>query len=302
MSEENKKDVELNAPETPAPEETESTEQQSAPQEAPVAGEAADGAPAEAEAEKKAAPEEKKKTKRRRILKWTLIGIGIFFAVVLLLLILAVVFRDPLIVAGVRLGGTEILGTKVELRMLDTSLTKGTVHLSGFSVDNPAGFDQRRKALLLGDLQVKINVKSVFTKKIEVEYVRIDGLQINCESDLSRRITNLQDLADTAQKRLEGDKKSDGKQQKKKEEEKPSDVQVVIRVLALSHSSLSLDRMTIPINMELNNIGEGQNLDELLKDFAETFKKITDFTGGIISTGGKTLQGGWDGLKGLFGK
>ena len=79
-------------------------------------------------------------------------------------------------------------------------------------------------------------------------------------------------------------------------------MQVVIRVLALSHSSLSLDRMTIPINMELNNVGEGQNLDEMLKDFVKMCKKITDFTGGIISTGGKTLQGGWDGLKGLFGK
>ena len=224
-------------------------------------------------AEQPAATEEAKpaadKTARRKqltrkILKW----VGITFGALFVLLILALIFRDPLIRFTTGAVGSYLTGTKVRLGVADTSLFKGYVRIGEFTVDNPEGYSTKKKAISLGEVYVKIKIGSLFTKKIEVEEVSVKGLQVYCESSLTG--LNLLDILNHVKEKTKSDKKP------KKKKSEGSDVKVVIRHLKVEDSAVDGNIFAIPIslNMEKTDIGEdgGSSWSDFWGDLVNKFK------------------------------
>ena len=118
----------------------------------------------------------------RRILKRILIGIGIFLLVVILALLFV---RDLIIEHAVEKIGSWAVGTRIEIGYIDTSLFKGKLHLKDLTVDNPQGFHHPH-AFELGEIRVVLNIKSLFTNKIEVKDIYVSGVNVDYELQLGK--------------------------------------------------------------------------------------------------------------------
>lgn len=268
-------------------------------------------APTSPEAEKpdsasEQTPAAESKTARRRrickgILKWT----GIAFGVLLILLIIAVLFRNPIAKFAVRTVGTSLVSPrdekgnalkdekgnpvkiKVDVKDIDSSLS-GWVRVTGFSVDNPREYDQERKAIEFKEVYVKINVGSLFTKKIEISEVKVDGLHIYCQ--LSAAGMNLKDIVDN----LKANTASKKKKKKKKTEE--SETQVVVRHLKIADSSFDANFLpSISLDMEKENIGEdeskgGTSWKAFWGESTKTISSAVNSTGETVTNTGKKLK------------
>lgn len=221
-----------------APAEAEKPAEPEKPAEAAPTAEAENPAETEkpVEAEKPAEPgktdeaEKPGESRRRRIVRRVLKGVGIAFGVLFLLLILAVIFRDPLAKFVIRTCGSSLLGVDVRVEDIDTSLFKGTVRVRGLSVANPKGYSDR-KAFELKEFFVKVKIGSLFTSKIEVEEIKVDGLSVNCEGE-SLLKNNFMAILERFDKK--------GEKKKKTEPKKKSETEVVIRKVAVSNVHVGL--------------------------------------------------------------
>ena len=223
--------------------------------------------PAAAEEAKAVDPVADKKARRKRVMKKILKWTGITLAVIFVLLVLALIFRDPLIRFTTGTVGSYLTGVKVRLGVADTSLFKGYVRIGEFTVDNPEGYNPEKKAISLGEVYVKIKISSLFTKKIVVEEVNVKGLKVYCESSLTS--LNLIDILNHVKEKTKSDKKP-------KKKTKESEQQVVIRHLKIEDSAVdgNIFAVAISLNMEKNDIGEegGSSWKDFWGDFVNLFK------------------------------
>ena len=230
----------------------------------------ADGETPATPAEGEVPPQTDKSARRRRIVRKILKWVGIVFGVLFVLLLLAILFRDPILKAAVPKYLTYLFDAKVEVADIDSSLFKGTLRVKGFKIANPDGFSQEEKAVELQELYVKLKLGSLFTKKIVVENINIKGLAVNVESyDAGFKRSNFSAIAENVKR------KSKPKKKKPKEEKAPT--QVVVRLLRIEDSSVSLRLLTdkdsithktlsiksmptvvIPLSIEKKDLGEDE--------------------------------------------
>ena len=231
----------------------------------------------------------KPKSKFRKILTGIIGGIIGFFWFTLtiflpILLALILIFIDPILVFTVRKGGTYITGTEVKVENINLSLKNGTLLVDKFSLDNPEGFSEK-KAVEVKRLFVSLDIGSLFTNKIIIRDIDINGLNVSIESS-GKNFTAIQ-------KNIE--KKFGSKKKKKPAEKKPSKTKVVIKHLKLSDSTIYWDIIPIPINLEMSNIGgdDGYSWEELKTDCSNTWSSTTN---SVKDIGNRTV----DGIKNLF--
>lgn len=235
----------------------------------------------ETTAEETAAVTKPKKSGRfRRILKRILVGIGIFLLVVILALLF---IRDLIIEHAVEQIGSWAVGTKIEIGYIDTSLFKGKLHLKDLTVDNPQGFHHPH-AFELGEIRVALNIKSLFTKKIEVKDIYVSGVNVDYELQLGK--SNLGEIQRNLE-RLEPKKDASADAKSKKDDaEQP---QVVIRQLLVENCSLSFSNATLGTTMKLplpgldmQDVGDGKPIGETVNDlFGLIFTSITKAVSGV---------------------
>ena len=143
---------------------------------------------------------DKKKTKKtslaKRILKISAWVIGSLFALLLLL----VLFRDPIIKYGVTTIGSWATGVDISLESLDTSLFNGTVNLKGLRISNPKDF-KRPDMLTLEEFDFALEVPTLFSKEIVINKLIVKNLTFTAEFD-SKANFNLSVVADNIQKRF----------------------------------------------------------------------------------------------------
>lgn len=147
----------------------------------------------------------------KRILKIT----AWVFGVIVALLLLALIFRDSLIKFGVTKIGSWIAGVEISLDSIDTSLTKGTVHVKGLRVANPDGFE-RPNMVELEEFFLDIDPGTLTSQEIVIEDIRVAGLATTAEFDKKSRF-NITTLTADLKKRFPP------KEEKEESAEEPED-------------------------------------------------------------------------------
>lgn len=119
--------------------------------------------------------EEKKKFRKLllKIFLW-------FTGSIITLLILILIFINPLVRFAVTTIGSAVTGTEITLDEFDLSLLKGKITLNNFRIANPAGFKQQ-PMLELGHFHAAWDNSSLLTDNIFVENIKLDKLHITAE-------------------------------------------------------------------------------------------------------------------------
>ena len=255
---------------------------------------------AEAVGEKKEGKGGKKpfdKRKALRIAGWSAGGL-------LAVLILAFIFRDPLIELGVRHVGSFLTGTKVTIGSFKTTL-KGSVEVRDFKVGNPEGYHTPH-AIEVGSVSIKIDVGTLLKEEPIVEHVMVKGVRIDVEAKgMKSNLTEIQANLE----RIVGQEKAEAQ---KKESSKSAGPQPLIQKIALEDMRLSMSSSTlkssVPIPLApiyLRNVGgKGSSLDETLLALFNVLVKSAGTAGGAVmgsvdavGNAGKKVT---DGIKNLF--
>ena len=253
--------------------------------------------PAKQEEKKVRKPFNRKKA--LRIAGWTAGGL-------LVVLILAFIFRDPLIELGVKHVGSFLTGTKVTIGSFKTTL-KGSVEVRDFKVGNPEGYHTPH-AIEVGSVSIKIDVSTLLKEEPIVEHVMVNGVRIDVESKGTR--SNLTDIQNNLEK-IVGQEKTAAK---KKEKTSASGPQPLIKKIALESMTLSMSSSTlkssVPVPLApiyLNDVGgKGSSLDETLLKLFNVLITSANTAGGAImgsvdavGNAGKSVS---DSVKRLFKK
>ena len=231
------------------------------------------------------AGEKKAPSKRKKILKIT----GCVLGGLVILLVLAVIFRDVLIENSIRQIGTLVTGTEVKIDSFKTSFS-GTVELKKIKVANPAGY-QKPYAIEVDRVYVKLLPNTLTSVEPVVELVEVTGVRIDMELKGAGR-SNLTDI----QKNVEKFAGAGGSAQKKDKPAKAADPNApapLIKKIALTSMWISFSSSTlkssVPVPLApiyLNNIGgKGKPLGETILEITGTIMRSINSVGGAVMSG-----------------
>ncbi|MBS1370746.1 MAG: hypothetical protein HPZ91_12410 [Lentisphaeria bacterium] len=238
-----------------------------------------------------AAPKKKKRL-WLRILGWAAV-------VIVVLLIAAVIARDAIIKSAVVNIGSSVTGTKVEMESFSSSFG-GTVELTGFKVANPPGYLEPY-AFQVAKVKVGVDVGSLFSDRIEVNEVLVNGTKVNFELKLDGS-SNLTDIKKNIETFSGDSKQPSAPAEEPKAEPEKSDAakkKVVIRLVKIEGTELSVSSALLKSNVPLpiptitlTDLGEGKTFGETVNEFAT--KVLAALMTALSDSG---LQGVGDTLK-----
>ena len=195
-------------------------------------------------------------------------------AIILVLIVAVYLTADYWISSAVSTLVPQMTKTPASLEKADISLLSGKISLKGFKIGNPAGF-VGPNAFELGEISVKFEPKSLFTSKIIINEIKIDGTKIDAELARSGNI-NLMVLNDNIQEYLgnsTSQASTDLKKTEQKKDEKKSTKAVIVKDLKITNSSLDFAVMSQKMKVKLpdihqKNIGEKkkETLPDLVSD------------------------------------
>lgn len=261
------------------------------------------------EAEKKAVSEEIKEEKaagqetaapaeagkpagRKKPPRWFRITLIILLVIVVVLLILAVSI-GKIVETAVRTVGPKVTGTRVELASVHTALLRGYVNLNGFKVGNPEGFKEP-DIFVLEKFVCTVPPASIFSDKIIIEEVVIDGMKFNYEPNLSggSNLAVLQKHIESFTGADQPAKKKPEAEEKKPKEEKPAKQilikKIVVKNVEMSFSNQMLNTtMTLPLpDITITNVGDGKTIVESMQSF---FVELAKSAGRALASSGKAV-------------
>ena len=212
---------------------------------------------------------EKKNGKRRHVL---LRRILLIVLIVVVVLVLAVsLFLDSMVAGAVRTIGPRVTGTPIALEKVNINLLRGRVELVGFKVGNPPGY-QKPDAFVLESFVCRVQPGSLFSDKIVVEEVLIDGMTVDFEPNIADG-SNLAVIQRNVEKFAGGEKAEEPAEEPAVEESDDSGEKaakkVVIRLLRVAGVGLSMGSVvgiTLP-EITLTDLGEGRSMGEVIEEF-----------------------------------
>jgi hypothetical protein len=260
----------------------------------------------------------------KKPLKIVLISLGALVVLVVVAGVVALLALDSIVKAGTEKGGSYALKVPVKLDSAHISLLGGTANLKGFSVDNPAGYDQKSKALRFGEIFASVEPGSVTKDTIVIREVTIRGPEVYIEGNFKDG-SNIQKLL----KNLDETIGAGGPSAKK---EGPGKKLRIGRIL-IEDAKVSLGAtflggqagsVTLP-KIEIKDIGSGPDgsatpaevakkvLGAILTEAAkatgqvgDAMRQLGDQAGGALKGVGSGLKetgkGVLDGVKGIFKK
>ena len=234
-------------------------------------------------------PKKKKKKSWKRRLLHILIGVVVVLA-------LLVVFRDLVIKHSVEKAGSLIVGTPIKCGHFSSSLS-GKVHIKDLTVGNPEGY-HNPYAFKLGEVRVDLNVGTIFSEKVEVRDVYVEGVNVDYELKLGR--SNLGEI----QKNLERFTPADKDNPDSADEGGTDNAQqAVIRHLKVENTALTFSNATLKTTLkmplpglELENLGDGKPIGETLNEFFSLIftsikKAVTGAGGAVVDAVGGAVSG-----------
>jgi hypothetical protein len=258
--------------------------------------------------------------------------------VLVVLLVVAVVVvgmsLGKIIKTGVESVGPKITLTEMKLDSANLSLLGGSGTLKGFLLGNPEGF-KTPSAIKAGSVSVGVQPKSLFSDKVHVTHVRVEGAEITFEGTLGTA-NNLSRILDNVKATTAGDapaeKPAEKSGQKPKSEPKSDpksagaskklQVDEFTITGAKVHLSMTLfggKAVTVPLpEIKLKDLGagpEGITAGELTQKVLGSVtteslkaaeKAIADFTknaaGAVTKGAAETLDKATKGIGDLFKK
>ena len=225
--------------------------------------------------------------------------------------------------------GSEVTGTSVNLQNFDLSLKTGEASISGLTVANPKGY-KSENILSLGDVKVKVDLKSLMSDTIIIDEIIINKTEITYEL-LSLTQNNIKQLQANIAKNTASEAKASEKKEVKSEapvaekDAKPAK-KVIIKLVRVEGTELSVQssipnaksgiEVGLPL-IEIKNIGDknnGQTIAQsistiLTKIFNTASKAVVDNQlGDLKNIAKENLNNVVDGVKdriklnGIFGK
>jgi len=99
--------------------------------------------------------------------KTFLIILGILVLLPVLLLLVGVIFVDPIVRSGIEKGGSHALKVPVHLKTASIGLFSGKASLSGFEVANPPGYAESR-SVAFGRIDTEVRPSSLLHDVVEI--------------------------------------------------------------------------------------------------------------------------------------
>jgi hypothetical protein len=249
-----------------------------------------------------------------KILRKVLMVIGI---IIVVLVVATYFFGSQALSKGISAGATSALKVNVSLGGVHLGLLQGQVGISKLAVDNPAGYSEKT-LLTLGDAGVKTQMGSLLSKTVEIDSIRLDGINLVIEQKgLS---TNLQDLLNN----ISSSSPPADKTAPKPEEKKSTGKNLHIKILEITNVAVNVKVLSgpaIPLKLDtikMEDIGKDENVDvagltvKILTALATSVAKQgsgiipSDITSGLTSglkgienIGGSLLEQGKDAGKGI---
>ena len=161
----------------------------------------------------------------------------------------------------------QMTKTPASLEKADVSLLSGKISLKGFKIGNPAGFVSKN-AFELGEISVKFEPKSLFSSKIIINEIKIDGTKVDAEISRTGNM-NLMVLNNNVQEFLgnptPATKPSDIEKYQKQQTVSESAKAVVVKDLKITNSNLSFALMGKGMKVALPNV-QKKNIGEKKKE------------------------------------
>jgi len=122
--------------------------------------------------------------KKRKSLKIAMIVIGAIILLSITAQIVVMLFLNPIIKAGITTILPKVTGTPIEMGSFNFSPLGGKLKLKNFIIGNPAGY-QGKYAFKLKTLKVDLDVASLFSDKIIIREILVDGIGVAYETKLT---------------------------------------------------------------------------------------------------------------------
>ena len=198
--------------------------------------------------------------------------------------------------------------TPFEIAHLSLNPYTGRFELGGFTLGNPAGYDEK-VAVSLGDLVVDVAMNTLCDRYVHIEEVTVDRLFVSYVSGGEHDVDNFTQIQynvaggkekyEEAKKKAELEKEKEAKGEKAEEDdlEDVSKRKFVIDRLAIRNVKLKYGLITIPIPVDivLKDIGkesDGLTLSEIGEKIWEAILKSAGAVGdGIQALGGLVADG-----------
>ena len=258
-----------------------------------------------------------------------IIKVGIIAVVVLtLLLAIAGLWLDSIIKAGIETVGPRITRTAVTLERVRVSLLSGQGRIHGMVIGNPEGF-QTENAFKLADTRVRLKIGSVFSDRIVIDELVIDGPEVTYErgrsgSNIDQIQKNVEAFGSAASQNPPSPQttKGDESSQRKFQINRLIVKNGRVRLSAAFMEGKAVD-VSLP-DIELKDIGSGSKGATPKEIVSRVFEAIQTDIGKTVASAGTTLKpefgtaqekaqeirgqaekaatGAIKNLKGLFGK
>lgn len=214
--------------------------------------------------------------------------------------------------------GPEITGTSVTLSDVNVSLLSGNASIKNLVIGNPKGF-KSESAVKVGEVAVSLDVKSLFSDKISIHKILVDGAELTYE--VGQGGSNISALQRNIEQRTAA---MAGAEETAAAEESEQGANLVIDDVFINGTKVNLVASllggkgagaTIP-DIHLEDIGKGGEgaspADAAKEIFGAVTKNVGSSVAKIVPTNqikekvdkavGENLKGVEDKLKGLFGK
>ena len=223
--------------------------------------------------------------------------------------------------SGVETYGPRVTQTPVTLEDVQLSILSGSGMLKGLHVGNPEGY-KSENIFALGQIDLKVNTRSVFSDKIIIDHIIIKRPAMSYEKKLTT--SNLKKLLENIEQ-FTGPS-SEPEAETAEEEKAGTKKQVIIKKLLIEDGTIYVGALgigqTVPLpRIEMENIGEDGNemtmpevidlvLSQVLQSIGPAIASAGELGGAavdVLKTQGLDKVGQatdlvGEGIKGLLGK
>ena len=234
--------------------------------------------------------------------KWVRI-VSYIVAAIIILLISAHLFLGHLIKGTIQTVGPLVTGVPMSVKSVGIStLGDFGISVKDLVIGNPRGYSSPY-AMKLGNFQLKVKTFSVFSGKIIVDKLLIEGVEVNFETSLIA--SNLTDINNNVTKYVPQPAKSDDGE--KKEEKAPPKLQVntidmsdiTVRIIAKGADAAGVPIPMVPIHM--TDLGTGPDGITPTALISEMFTKLITGVTSLVSSGAGAIADGASSAAGAVG-